>query len=57
MQPLSEDNLIGADAGILAFVKMADRHSCRLVIAGSEITGLVSLSDVQQLPVGRLCLR
>jgi hypothetical protein len=51
MRPLSEDNLIGADAGILAFVKGADRHRCRLVVSGSEITGLVSLSDLQKLPV------
>jgi hypothetical protein len=51
MRPLSEDNLIGADAGILAFVRDADRHRCRLVVSGCEISGLVSLSDLQKLPV------
>ncbi len=51
MLPLSEDNMIGADAGILTFVRTADRHGCRLVISGSEVSGLVSLSDLQQLPV------
>jgi hypothetical protein len=51
MRPLSEENLIGADAGILAFVRNADRQPCRLVISGREISGLVSLSDLQRLPV------
>ncbi|PWT85485.1 MAG: hypothetical protein C5B56_13965 [Proteobacteria bacterium] len=51
MRPLSEENLIGADAGILAFVRDADRHRCRLVVSGHEISGLVCLSDLQQLPV------
>jgi hypothetical protein len=51
MRPLSEDNLIGADAGILAFVRDADRTPCRLVMAASHISGLVSLSDLQRLPV------
>jgi hypothetical protein len=48
---LCEDNLIGADAGILTFVKAADQYPCRLVMSGTEISGLVSLSDLQQLPV------
>ena len=51
MRRLSEDSLIGADASILAFVMEADRHRCRLVVSGSEIIGLVSLSDLQRLPV------
>jgi hypothetical protein len=48
---LSEENLIGADASIISFLRDADRHSCRLVISRREITGLVSLSDLQRLPV------
>ncbi|SDR39049.1 hypothetical protein SAMN05519103_02589 [Rhizobiales bacterium GAS113] len=51
MRPLSEENLIGADASILAFVRDADRQKCRLVVSGHEISGLVSLSDLQRLPV------
>lgn len=51
MKPLSEENLISVDAGILTFVRNADTHQCRLVIAGTEIVGLVSLSDLQRLPV------
>jgi hypothetical protein len=51
MERLSEDNMIEADAGILTFVKSADRNGCRLVMSGADISGLVTLSDLQQLPV------
>ena len=49
--PLSEDCLIGADTSILNFVMDADEMPCRLVISGARIVGLVSLSDLQKLPV------
>ena len=49
--PLSEDYLIGADASILNFIMDADEKPCRLVISGANIVGLVSLSDLQKLPV------
>jgi hypothetical protein len=51
MQRLSDENLIGANASILAFVRDADRQRCRLVVSGQKISGLVSLSDLQKLPV------
>jgi hypothetical protein len=51
MRPLSEENLIGADASIITFLRNADHQRCRLVISGPEISGLVTLSDLQQLPV------
>ena len=51
VRPLSEEILIGADAGILAFVRDADRQPFRFVVSGPEISGLVSLSDLQRLPV------
>ncbi len=51
MRPLAEENLIGSDASILAFIRDADHHRCRLVVSGREISGLVSLSDIQRLPV------
>jgi len=51
MDPLSESNLIGADASILTFIRGADQHGCRLVVSGERIFGLVSLSDLQRLPV------
>ena len=49
--PFSEDIVIGADASIIDFVKMADEHPTRLVVSGDRVAGLVSLSDLQQLPV------
>jgi hypothetical protein len=51
MVPLSEENLIGADASILDFILNADTRPCRLLVAGARISGLVSLSDLQKLPV------
>lgn len=51
MHPLSEENLLGADASILIFVRNADHHKCRLIVSEHEISGLVSLSDLQRLPV------
>lgn len=50
-QALSEDILIAADASIFDFIMQADRHPTNLVVSGSQIAGLVSLSDIQQLPV------
>ena len=47
----SEDIVIGADASIIDFVRMADEHPTRLVVSGDRVAGLVSLSDLQQLPV------
>jgi hypothetical protein len=49
--PLSEDYLIGANASIFDFLQQADTHPTNLVIAGTEIAGLVTLSDIQELPV------
>ena len=49
--PLSEEYLMGADASILDFVRDADKKHCRLVISGTNIVGLISLSDLQKLPV------
>jgi hypothetical protein len=51
MRPLWEENLIGADASLLTFIRNADRQMCRLVVSGPEINGLVTLSDLHQLPV------
>jgi hypothetical protein len=48
--PISEENLIGTDAGILSFIRDADAQSCRLVGSRREIAGLVTLSDLQRLP-------
>ena len=50
-EPFSEDVVIGADASIIDFVKSADERPTRLVVSGDRVAGLVSLSDLQQLPV------
>lgn len=47
----SEDLVIGADESIIDFVKEADEHPTRLVVSRNGIAGLVSLSDMQLLPV------
>lgn len=51
MQPLSSANLIAIDAPLLQFVLTADTAPCRLVLDDTEIRGLVTLSDIQRLPV------
>lgn len=48
---LSEETIIGADSSILDFIRDADQRPCRLVVSGAHIVGLVSLSDLQRLPV------
>jgi hypothetical protein len=37
MAPLSEGNVIGAEAGILTFVKSADSQPCRLLVTAEGI--------------------
>lgn len=52
MLPLDERRLISADVGILTFIEQADeQHACRLVVRGTRIDGIVTLSDLQKLPV------
>lgn len=51
MQPITEGVLIGADAPIISFVREADKRACRLVVSGPRISGLVTLFDLQRLPV------
>lgn len=47
----SEDIVIGADASIFDYIRKADEVSTKLVVSGDGVAGLVSLSDIQQLPV------
>jgi hypothetical protein len=54
MQRLDETTLIAAEAGILTFLLGAKTSPCRLVLDGDRITGLVSKSDLQKLPVRSL---
>lgn len=51
METLKEEWLIGADASILAFVRDADQRPFRFLVSGHEISGLVTISDLQSLPV------
>lgn len=50
-QPLSEDILVAEDASIFDFLRQADTHPTNLVVRSTQIAGLVSLSDIEQLPV------
>jgi hypothetical protein len=50
-EPLREVHLIGMDASILSFVLEADKRPFRLLVSERGIVGLVSLSDLQKLPV------
>ena len=50
-ESLSEDDVIGADASIIEFVETAAERPTRLVVSGDGVTGLVSLSDLQRIPV------
>jgi len=51
MQPVTDENLISAGAPLLDFVMTADTCPCRLVLDGTVIRGLITLSDIQRLPV------
>jgi CBS domain-containing protein len=51
MQPLNESNLISAEASILSFIESAEDHPCRLVLRNSRIDGIVTIADLQKLPV------
>ncbi|TVS16671.1 MAG: CBS domain-containing protein [Gammaproteobacteria bacterium] len=50
-EAFSEDLVIGADASIFEFVMQADERPTRLVVSGHKVAGLISISDLQQLPV------
>lgn len=49
--PLHTDMFMAADSPLIAFVETADRQPFRLLIADDEVVGLVTLSDLQRLPV------
>ncbi len=50
MCPLRGDLIISANAGILSYIEGADKRPCRLVLRGSKLDGIVTLSDLQRLP-------
>ena len=51
MDGLSSANLIGGDGAILDFLREVDEKPYRLVVAGNRVSGLVTWSDLQKLPV------
>ena len=48
---LTEDHLVGSNAGILDFIKTGVERPTRLVVSGTEIVGLVCMADLHKLPV------
>lgn len=51
MHSLDESILMSSDSSILAFVASADEHPCRLIISETRINGIVTVADIQKLPV------
>jgi hypothetical protein len=51
MEPLSEDHLVGAATSIWEFIVDSDSRPSRLVVFGGGFLGLVTISDLQKLPV------
>ena len=50
-QPLSESIIVGSDASIFEFIQRADVVTTQLVVSRNKVAGLISLSDLQKLPV------
>jgi hypothetical protein len=49
--PIGPSDLISAETSLLQFVWTANEQSRRLVLEGTEVRGIVTLSDIQKLPV------
>ena len=49
--PIGPTDLISAETSLLHFVWTANQQPRRLVLEGTEIRGIVTLSDIQKLPV------
>ena len=48
--PFAESLVVGADATVIDFLTLAHEQPTKLVVSGHRVAGLVSLSDIQQLP-------
>lgn len=51
MDSLHEGILISSNSGILSYIERASAHPCQLVLHDGRLDGLVTLSDLQKLPV------
>jgi hypothetical protein len=48
---LREDMFIAADAPLLSFLESADQQRFRFLLMDSTVSGMVTISDIQKLPV------
>jgi hypothetical protein len=48
---LREDMFIAADAPLLSFLESADQQRFRFLVMDSTVSGMVTISDIQKLPV------
>jgi hypothetical protein len=48
---LRENMFMAADAPLLSFLESADRQTFRFLVLESNVSGLVTISDIQKLPV------
>jgi hypothetical protein len=48
---LREDMFMASDAPLISFLESADRQRFRLLLSDRSVSGMVTLSDVQKLPV------
>jgi hypothetical protein len=51
MEPLHGEMLISSGSGILTYIERASKHQCHLVLHEGKLNGIVTLSDLQKLPV------
>jgi hypothetical protein len=51
MRALEQAILIASGTGVLRYMEEAEESPCRLVMRGTRIAGIVTISDLQKLPV------
>lgn len=51
MDSLHEGILISSNSGVLSYIERAGAHPCQLVLHNGRLDGVVTLSDLQKLPV------
>jgi hypothetical protein len=51
MRPLDQAILITSGTGVLRYIEEAEESPCRLVLRQTRIAGIVTISDLQKLPV------
>lgn len=51
MKPLNEEQLLAGDAPMLNFIEKADQRPYCLILNGENLDSIVTLSDLQKLPV------